>query len=172
MPRRNLLPLLAAPMLLTACVAVPRVGPANATAPVFEVADFFAGRLHGEGELKVMMSGSRKIRVESLGRRAADGSTILDQSIAEEGKPARTRSWQLREVAPGRYAGTLTDADGPVAGAVTANRLHLSFRMRGGMDVDQWLTLAPDGRSARNVLRVRKFGMTVAALDETIRKLD
>jgi hypothetical protein len=44
--------------------------------------------------------------------------------------------------------------------------------MRGDMDVDQWLTLAPGGRTARNVLRVRKMGLTVAALDETIRKLN
>jgi hypothetical protein len=57
-----------------------------------------------------------------------------------------------------------------VTGVVAGNRLHLSFRMRGGMDVDQWLTLAPGGRSAKNVLRVRKFGVTVAALDETIRR--
>jgi hypothetical protein len=73
-------------------------------------------------------------------------------------------------VGPGRYTGTLSDADGPVTGLVTGNRLRLSFRMRGGMDVDQWLTLAPGGRWARNVLRVSKFGMTVATLDETIRK--
>lgn len=172
MSNRPSVPLLAATLLLSACVATPRVEPIDASAPAFDMSEFFAGRLQGEGRLRMMMGGSRDVRVSSVGRRAPDGSLVLAQEIAEQGKPARSRSWQLREVAPGRYAGTLSDADGPVAGAVKGNRLHLSFRMRGGMNVDQWLTLAPDKRSARNVLRVRKFGVTVAALDETIRKLD
>jgi hypothetical protein len=110
--------------------------------------------------------------VASRGRAQPDGAIALDQTIWEEGKPARSRSWRLRQVAPGRYAGTLSDAAGPITGEVRGGRLHLRFAMRGGMDVDQWLTLAPDGRSARNVLRVRKMGLTVAALEETIRKLD
>ena len=40
----------------------------------------------------------------------------------------------------------------------------------GRLPTDQWLTLAPDGQSAHNILIVRKFGVTVAVLDETIRR--
>jgi hypothetical protein len=170
--RLSLLPPLLAAPFLCACVSTPSVGQQDAAAPRFDVAQFFVGRTQGEGVLNVMMSGSRSVRVRSIGRSERDGSVVLDQDIEEQGKPPRRRSWRLREVAPGRYAGTLSDAEGPVAGTATGNRLHLSFRMRGGMDVDQWLTVAPDTRSARNVLRVRKFGVTVAALEETIRKLD
>jgi hypothetical protein len=119
-----------------------------------------------------MMSEPRRVRVASRGRTEPDGAIALEQTIWEEGKAARSRRWRLRQVAPGRYAGTLSDAAGPITGAVQGGRLHLRFAMRGGMKVDQWLTLAPDGRSARNLLRVRKLGVTVAALDETIRKLD
>jgi len=151
---------------------MPRVERADAAAPAFPVARFFAGRTEGEGVLTVMMSGQRRIRVTSRGRAEPGGAIILDQTIHEESKPARSRSWRLSEVAPGRYAGTLTDAAGPVTGTAEGNRLHLRYAMRGGMEVDQWLTLAPDGRSARNVLRVRKLGIPVAALEETIRKLD
>lgn len=151
---------------------MPPLPSAEAAGPPFEVAEFFTGQLEGEGVLDVMMSGSRSIRVSSVGRKQPDGSVVLVQKIREEGKPARTRDWRLREVAPGRYSGTLSDAEGPVTATASGNRLHISFRMRGDMDVDQWLTLAPGGRSARNVLRVRKFGMTVAALEETIRKLN
>ncbi|HZG46085.1 MAG TPA: DUF3833 family protein [Allosphingosinicella sp.] len=169
---RRLAPLLAFSLLVPACVSPPKVASADAAAPPFEVSDFFVGRTQGDGMLEVMMSGTRAVRVSSVGHEQRDGSVILAQEIREEGKPARTREWRLRQVAPGRYAGTLSDAAGPVTGVVAGNRLHLSFRMRGGMDVDQWLTLAPGGRSAKNVLRVRKFGVTVAALDETIRKVD
>ena len=164
--------LLLLPLLLLACVATPRIEQADASAPAFPVASFFAGRTEGKGVLKVVMRGPRAIRVKSRGRTDPDGTLIVDQVIHEEGKPARARSWRLREVAPGRYAGTLSDAAGPVTGEAAGNRLHLRFAMSGGMAADQWLTLAPDGRSARNVLRVRKFGLPVAALEETIRKLD
>lgn len=170
--RPSVLPLVAASLMLPSCVSLPRLGPVEAAAPAFPVARFFSGRTEGEGVLSVMLSGSRAIRVSSRGRSEADGTIILDQVIHEEGKPARSRTWRLREVAPGRYVGTLSDAAGPVAGAAASNRLHLRIPMRGGMQADQWLTLAPDGRSARNVMRVRKLGITIAALDETIRKLD
>jgi len=171
---RSLAPrlLFAAPLLLTACMNMPRPQAADASAPAFPVARFFAGTTQGQGVLRVMMSGRRLVQVSSVGRVGPDGVVIVDQSVVEQGKPPRARSWALREVAPGRYAGTLSDAAGPVEGFVAGNRLHLRFPMRGGMEADQWLTLAPDGRSARNILRVRKLGLTVAALEETIRKLD
>ncbi len=160
------------PLLLPGCVSAPPPEQADASAPAFPVARFFAGRTEGEGVLTVMMTGRRTIRVASRGRTEADGAIVLDQVIREEGRPVRSRTWRLREVAPGHYSGTLSDAAGPVSGAASGNRLHLRFAMSGGMQADQWLTLAPDGRSARNILRVTRLGLTVAALDETIRKLD
>ncbi len=164
--------LAAAPPSLSGCVSTPPLHAADSAAPAFPVARFFSGRTQGEGMLTVLLSGPRAIRVSSLGRSEADGAIALDQTISEQGRPVRTRSWRLREVAPGRYEGTLSDAAGPVIGEARGNRLHLRFPMRGGLHAEQWLSLAPDGRSARNVLRVRKLGVTVAALDETIRKLD
>jgi Protein of unknown function (DUF3833) len=164
--------LLAAPFLLTACMNVPRLERADAAAPSFPLASFFTGRTEGNGTLIVMMHGSRSVRVSGVGHRAADGAIGLEQSVEEQGKPARTRRWSLHEVAPGRFAGTLSEAAGPVTGTASGNRLHLSFAMRGGMQADQWLTLAADGRSTHNILRVSKLGLTVATLDETIRKLD
>ena len=50
------------------------------------------------------------------------------------------------------------------------NRLHLAFTTKGGLKVQQWLTLAADGRSAHNVLVVTKLGMRVAVLVEEIVK--
>lgn len=42
--------------------------------------------------------------------------------------------------------------------------------MKGGFATQQWLVLAPDGRSAHNVMVVTKLGVRVAVLDETITK--
>ena len=58
----------------------------------------------------------------------------------------------------------------PSPGDASGNRLHLRFRMKGGIDGEQWLYLASGGQSASNHTVFRKFGIAVATLDETIRK--
>ncbi len=163
-------PILACMMLsLTACVATPPIAPA-ATAPHFSALDFFDGRTEGTGMLHVVMSGSKPVRVHGRGHLA--GSTlILDQIVDRVGKPPKHREWHMREGSSDHYTGTLTDARGPISGEAVGNRLHLKFRSKGGFDVQQWLTLAADGRSAHNIMVVRKFGLKVAVLDETIRRL-
>ena len=163
--------LIPAPLLLAAFA--PAMPPqAGGAAKPFDAIRFFDGRTEGQGVLKVALRSPTTIRVQSRGRVETDGTLSVRQTVAEGAKPARTREWRIRELSPGRYSGTLSDATGPVAGEAVGNRLRLRFRMKGGLDAEQWLTLAPGGRSAHNVLRVRKFGLTVASLDETIRKLD
>ena len=159
-------------LFLAACVSTPRLQAHDPAATPFPVLRFFEGRTEGRGTLSMAFKSPQPITVESRGRIDSDGTLAVHQSIIEGSKPARTREWRIREVAPGRYSGTLTDADGPVIGEVEGNGLHLSFRMKGGLNAEQWLTLAPGGGSAHNVMIVRKLGVTVAALDETIRKLD
>ena len=50
------------------------------------------------------------------------------------------------------------------------NRLHLAYKMKNGMGVEQWIYLQPGGQVALNRMRVTKFGVPVATLEETIRK--
>jgi hypothetical protein len=162
---------LTAPLLLAAFAPAP---PPPATSPTqpFDAIRFFDGRTEGQGVLKVALRSAATIRVQSRGRIETDGTLSVRQNVSEGDKPVRTREWRIRELSPGRYAGSLSDASGPVVGEAVGNRLHLRFRMKGGLEAEQWLTLAPGGRSARNLMRVRKFGLTVASLDETIRKLE
>ena len=96
---------------------------------------------------------------------------VLDQSVERGGRPATRRQWRLRPDGTRGYVGTLTDAVGPVSGAVDGNTLHLSFVMKGGLKAEQWLYLQPGGMVAHNVMLVRKLGMTVARLDETISRV-
>lgn len=155
-----------------ACVAVPEPRPADPAAPEFPVLSFFEGRTEGRGTLRVIFRSPRAIHVRGSGRVAPDGTLVLHQRIREEGKAPRERVWRIRKTSPSRYAGTLSDAEGPVAGEARGNRLRLAYTAEDGMRVEQVLTLAPDGRSAHNALAVRKWGLPVAALEETIRKLD
>lgn len=165
---------LAALLMLAACVGAPVIDasePAAAQTPRFDALAFFEGRLEGRGQLDTVFGGPTDIHVASSGRREGE-ALRLTQVIREGDKPLRTRRWVIREVAPGRYSGTLTDAKGAVTGTTHGNRLRLSFTLANGMPVEQWLTLSPDGRRAYNVLTVRKFGVPVAKLAEDIRKLD
>ena len=109
-------------------------------------------------------------RADAQALGAVKGELVLDQVVTEGDKPLRQRQWRLTEVAPGRYEGTLSEAIGPVEARAEGNRLVITFTIKGGFAVRQELTLAPDGRSAANVLKVKKLGMTLAVLSEDIRK--
>lgn len=158
--------MLLAPFLLAAAPQAAAPGPLR-----FDAIAFFSGRTEGVGRFKVVLRRGEPVRVEGRGRMEGD-TLVLDQLVTRGDGPAKPRLWRIRRVAPGRYTGTLTDAKGPVTGVATGDRLHLAFTSTGGFRVDQRLVLAPDGRSARNRLTAKRFGVTVATLDETIRKLD
>lgn len=145
---------------------------ALAAAASFDPLTFFAGRTEGRATLKVILRGARAVRVHGVGTPQPDGSLLLDQTVEQESKPTTTRQWRLTRVAPGRYTGTLTDAIGPVTAETTGNRLHIRYRGKGKIAIEQWLTLGPDGRVADNRLTAKRLGITVAKLHETIRKLD
>lgn len=132
---------------------------------------FFTGRTHGEGELDKLFSSPVKVTVDSIGRRQGD-TLILDQTIREGEKPPRVRRWTIRRVAANRYTGTQTDAEGPVHVVITGPRADISYRRADGLGVHQQLALQSDGRTLLNRLEVEKFGLRVATLDESIRKLD
>lgn len=157
-------PLLAA--ALAACAGSP---PPPVSGPAFDPIAFFSGRTRGAGELSIVLRPPRPITVEGRGRVRPDGTLVLVQRIEEERRRPRTRRWELRRTGPGTYAGTLTDATGPVRAEARGSRLHIAYPSDAGR-VEQWLTLAPDGRTARNRLTVRRLGVVIARVDETIRK--
>ena len=102
----------------------------------------------------------------------AAGALVLDQRVEEEGKPARDRRWRLVRAGPNRIPGTLSDARGPVTGDIDGNVLHLRYRSREGPSVEQWITFQPGGRTASNRMTFKRFGLTVATVDEVIRRAD
>ena len=155
-------------LALAAAAAVQ--SPAGGSATLDPIA-FFTGRSEGEGTVDTLLGKPVKLLVTSVGEKQGD-TLILDQTIRQGAKPPRVRRWIMRPVAPGRFTGTLTDAEGPVNVTVAGPRASIRYRMRGGLDVDQQLTLQTDGKTLLNRLHVRKFGVRVAVVGETIRKLD
>ena len=65
----------------------------------FNPVEFFRGRTHGEGMLKIIFQSPKKMSVDSEGVAEKDGSLVLKQVIHEPGKPPRTRYWRMRQTA-------------------------------------------------------------------------
>jgi Protein of unknown function (DUF3833) len=146
--------------------------PTAEAALTFRPEIFFLGRTEGVGSLKIMFRHHQRVHVHGRGTIAPDGSIVLDQNIEQAGKPLKHRRWEMRSVGNGNYTATLSDATGPVFGRVQGNVLRLAFPAKGGLQIKQVLTLASDGRSVHNRLTIRKFGIVVATLHETISQLD
>jgi hypothetical protein len=151
-----------------AALALVAASPAHAA---FDPIEFFRGRTHGEGTLKVIFQSPKTIKVDSVGSIERDGSLRLEQTVHEPGKPPRIRFWHLRQAGPGRYEGTLTDAAGPVRVELHGERIRIRYKGKDHLDFDQWLTPVT-AREVDNQMRVKRFGIIVARFHEVIRKLD
>lgn len=139
--------------------------------PTFVPEQFFGGRSHGEATLDILFSGRERVVVDSFGRIAPDGSLVLDQTIRREGRKAKQRRWVMRPAGPGRFGGSLSEADGPIRLETRGNTLRIRYRTEDGLDAEQWLYLTADGRAAANRLGLSKWGVRVATIEETIRKI-
>lgn len=156
---------------LAGCASIPVPPGLASSSPVFDPLIFFAGRTEGRGNLKKILSSPTPVIVHGSGSVDQSGTLVLEQEILEGEKRPRKRSWHIRLVGQNIYAGSLSDASGPVKISVEGNRMHISFTMDGGFPVDQYIFLAADGRSAKNIMLVRKLGIRVALLDEEIIKI-
>ena len=161
----------AALLALALCGCAGRVGPLPAADNVrFDPIRYFSAPTEGVGTLHKLVGGSVPIHVRSTGHGNLDRLTLV-QSIREGARPARQRSWTIRRVGDGRYAATLTDAVGPVSVTVRGGSAFIHYRMKGGLVVDQQLALQSNSMLVCNRLSVRKFGIRVARVNETIRRL-
>lgn len=133
---------------------------------------FFEGRTESVSNVRIVTKKPFRSRAIGRGVIRADGSLDLIQRVEDEGQLAHERRWRMRQVGPGRYAGTMSEAKGPVTAEEVDGRYRFRFRMDGSVLVEQWLTPMPDGRSARSTVSIRKYGIRVGASDGMIRKLD
>ena len=135
----------------------------------FDPVEFFEGRSHGEGTLHELFKGDKRIVVDSMGRVGRGGVLTLDQTVRISGDPGKQRQWQLRPTREG-WAGTLTDAKGAVTATREGDGIRIRYKMDGGLKVEQVLTPRPGWKTVDNEMRIRKFGIVVARLDEKIVK--
>lgn len=156
-------------MLLLICPLAVAAPTTNRADP----ASMFDGRSTGHGQLALLFGRDRSFRVESEGRRQADGSFRLDQTVFFEGEAPRTRRWIIRPVGEGRFVFDLSDAAGPGTAVAQGSRLTLRYPLtRGGVRMRQVVDVSPDGRSIANTGRIRWLGIPIGRLSETIVRMD
>lgn len=132
---------------------------------------FFEGVTETVGTLKVALKRPTTTRSVGRGEIEPDGSLNLVQRVEDEGRAPYVRSWLIRQVAAGRFSGSMSEASGPVTIDRIGTRYRFRFKIRGGMSVEQWLTPRADGRSAASDMTVRKFGIEVASAHAVVRKI-
>jgi len=118
--------------------------------------------------LKKILSSPVAVTVHGHGIVDEKGVLTLTQEVLEGDKPSRKRSWRIHRINSNSYGGSLSDAEDPVSIAVDGNSMHITFTMKSGFPVDQYIFLAPDGQSAKNIMEVGKLGLRVAVLEEQI----
>jgi hypothetical protein len=136
----------------------------------FDPAAFFTGLTESEGTLTQIFASDRTTRVSTFGTRQSSGTMVLEQDVTIGDEPTRHRVWRLRETTPGRFTGTISDAADDLEGRLSGDTLTLTYTMDNNLGVHQVITVNPGGQSARNVMRIRRFGITVARLTEVIRR--
>ncbi|MEO8547903.1 MAG: DUF3833 family protein [Sphingomicrobium sp.] len=138
--------------------------------PLVHPLNFFEGRTESSGTVKLFMRNPYRTRSIGRGHIESDGSLTLVQQVQDEGKPPRERLWRIRQIGSGHFAGTMSEASGPVTIDRVGDRYRFRFKMKGHLSVEQWLAPLAGGMTARNSMTVRKFGMTVGTGDGTVRK--
>ena len=152
-------------LTLSVCAAASAAG--TPTDPL----QFFEGVTETTGVMKVVMHKSVRTRSIGRGQMKPDGSLDLVQRVEDDGRAPYLRRWQIRKIAPGRFAGTMSEAAGPVQIQQIGGRYRFTFRMKGDMSVEQWLTPLPGGRAASSNMTVRRFGIAVASSAAIVRKI-
>ena len=158
--------LISLPMALVGASA--SAGSADAVADPMR---FFEGRTESLSTIKVIARKPYRSRTTGRGEIGPDGVLSLIQRVHEDGKAAYDRHWRIRQVGPGRFSGTMSEARGPVSAEQFGDRYRFRFKLKSNVAIEQWLTPLPGGKSALSKVTIRKFGMTVGRSEGTIRKL-
>jgi hypothetical protein len=156
---------------MTFTAALLGLAAAPASPPQLDIAAFFTGRTHADNVLKIVLHRPTKLVVDSVGRREGNEFIQID-TVHEGSKPVRTRVWRTRQVGPGHFVGTLSDATGPVDIKVQNDTAVIRYTMKGGLDILETLQLQAGGRTLSNHVVAKNFGMTFAHVDGTVRKVD
>ena len=147
------------------------LGSSASAVPLKHPLRFFEGRTESIGTIKAMMKKTHRVESVGHGTIGADGALTLVQQVRDEGEAPHQRVWHIRQVGPTKFAGTMSEAEGPITIEQVGDGYCFRFNIHGGLAAEQWLIPNRDGNSGSSVLTVRKFGITVARSEARVRRL-
>jgi hypothetical protein len=154
-----------------ACASALLASSSALAVPLASPLRFFEGRTESSGTMMTILKKPWRIHSVGHGTIAPDGSLTLVQQVHEDGAKPHQRVWKVHQIGPAKYTGLMSEAAGPVTIDQIGNGYRFKFKVQGGLSAEQWIIPNPDGNSGSSKLVVRKFGMTVAKSEGTIRRV-
>lgn len=135
------------------------------------------GRILADGALTTLTGDETKFTARIDGSWDGRVLTLVEDFDFADGTKDR-KTWRLTKIGPGRYTGTREDVIGEATAFQDGAGVRLEYVINmdtpaGKMDLTfrDLLYLQPDG-SIRNLAVVSKWGLRVARVDLTMRKMD
>ena len=167
-PNQFSIPRLVGGLSILAATLLPSAAVAESDRPALQ---FFSGKTEMVSTIKIIMKKPFRSRALGNGRILPDGTLSLAQQVFDEGEPTKQRNWKIRQITSGHYAGTMTEAVGPVTVEEVDGKYRFNYKMKGHLAVEQWMTPLPGGNAAKSTVTVRKFGMKVASSTGIIKRV-
>ena len=150
---------------------------ANQT-PEFDIRDAISGPMQAEGVI-FNFSGTVTSRFTARMEGIWNGSSgVLKEDFVYSSDRTQQRQWALTVNADGQITGTAPDIIGEATGQQSGSAVYLKYRIvlpqdAGGhkLDVTDWMYLTDNG-TIMNRSEFRKFGIKVAEMVATFRKVD
>lgn len=132
---------------------------------------FFEGKTVTQTKVSILFRAPFSSRSLGQGKINPDGSLSFIQMVEEDSRSPFQRSWHIKQVAPGKFSGTMSDAIGPVVVDELGGRYRFRFAMKDSVKIEQWLDPADDGMSATIRTTIRKHGIVVGHSTGAIRRI-
>jgi len=131
---------------------------------------FFDGSTESVSTTKIALQKPFVTRSVGRGKIASDGALDLVQHVDEQGRRHFDRVWHIREIAPGHFGGTMSEAAGPVTIERTGAGYLFRFTLKNDLSVEEWLIPQSDSVAGMR-LTVRKFGVAVVHSQGWVRRV-
>jgi len=145
----------------------------SAAAPERNAGDplhFFEGNTLMVSTTRVIAQKPYLTRSSGRGRIVNNRELVLVQHVDEVGRRQFDRYWHIRELAPGQFGGTMSEASGPVSIEKRGENYLLRFALADDVKVEQWLLPQSDAL-VRVRVTIRKYGIAVGHSQGWIRRV-
>jgi hypothetical protein len=129
---------------------------------------FFEGTTESVSTMRITLQKPYVSRAVGVGKILPDGSIEVVQHVVEQGRREFERRWQMRQVRPGLFTGTMSEAIGPIKVERIGKAYRFRFTLKNHLSAEEWITPESDTKATTR-MTVRKFGIAVAHSEGWIR---